>query len=115
MPADVQREFGYALYLAQAGRKHVKAKALKGFGSAGVLEVVASGEGSTFRAVHTVRIAGRVYVLQCFPKKSKRGIAQPKREMDLIRERLKEAAARQEERRGGTEGERTERSTGNAK
>jgi len=97
MPAEVQREFGYALYLAQAGRKHEKAKALKGFGSAGILEVVTSGKGSTFRAVYTVKIAGRVYVLHCFQKKSKQGIATPKPEMDLIRERLKEAEARAKE------------------
>jgi len=95
MPAEVQREFGYALYLAQAGRKHEKAKALKGFGSAGILEVVTSGKGSTFRAVYTVKIAGRVYVLHCFQKKSKQGIATPKPDMDLIRERLKEAEARE--------------------
>lgn len=97
MPADVQREFGYALYLAQAGRKHEKAKALKGFGSAGVLEVVTSGNGSTFRAVYTVKIAGRVYVLHCFQKKAKHGIATPKPDMDLIRERLKEAEAKAKE------------------
>lgn len=96
-PVEVQREFGYALYLAQAGRKHEKAKVLKGFGSAGVLEVIASGRGSTFRAVYTVKIAGRVYVLHCFQKKSKQGIATPKPEMDVIRERLKEAEARAKE------------------
>lgn len=59
MPTEVRREFGYALYRAQVGRKHVKAKALKGFGSAGILEVVTSGKGSTFRAVYTVKFADR--------------------------------------------------------
>ena len=66
---------------------------LKGFGSAGVLEVVESGAGSTYRAVYTVKIAGAVYVLHCFQKKSTSGIATPKPDMDLVRERLKAALA----------------------
>ena len=93
MPEEVQSTFGYALYLAQIGGKHDQAKALKGFGSAGVLEVVESEAGSTFRAVYTVKIAGAVYVLHCFQKKSTSGIATPKPDMDLVRERLKAALA----------------------
>lgn len=93
MPDEVQSTFGYALYLAQIGGKHDQAKALKGFGSAGVLEVVESEAGSTFRAVYTVKIAGAVYVLHCFQKKSTSGIATPKPDMDLVRERLKAALA----------------------
>lgn len=93
MPDEVQDTFGYALYLAQTGGKHVQAKPLKGFGSAGVLEVVESEAGSTYRAVYTVKIAGVVYVLHCFQKKSTSGIATPKPEMDLVRDRLKAALA----------------------
>ena len=93
MPDEVQSTFGYALYLAQIGGKHDQAKVLKGFGSAGVLEVVESEAGSTFRAVYTVKIAGAVYVLHCFQKKSTSGIATPKPDMDLVRERLKAALA----------------------
>lgn len=93
MPDEVQSTFGYALYLAQIGGKHDQAKALKGFGSAGVLEVVESEAGSTFRAVYTVKIAGAVYVLHCFQKKSTSGIATPKPDMNLVRERLKAALA----------------------
>ncbi len=93
MPGDVQDTFGYALHLAQTGGKHVQAKPLKGFGSAGVLEVVESDAGSTYRAVYTVKIAGAVYVLHCFQKKSSSGIATPKPDMDLMRERLKAALA----------------------
>ncbi len=78
MPDEVQSTFGYALYLAQTGSKHNQAKPLKSFGSAGVLEVVESEEGSTFRAVYTVKIAGAVYVLHLFQKKSVAGIATPK-------------------------------------
>lgn len=91
MPDDVQDTFGYALHLAQTGKKHGQAKPLKGFGSAGVLEVVEDTSGNTYRAVYTVRFHDAVYVLHCFQKKSTRGIATPKPDMDLIRERLKAA------------------------
>lgn len=93
MPGEVQDTFGYALHLAQTGGKHAQAKPLKGFGSAGVLEVVESQAGSTYRAVYTVKIAGAVYVLHCFQKKSTSGIATPKPDMELVRERLKAALA----------------------
>lgn len=96
MPDDVQDTFGYALHLAQAGKKHQQAKPLKGFGSAGVLEVVEDEVGSTYRAVYTVRLGSTVYVLHCFQKKSKRGIATPNPELELIRERLKAAKAHAE-------------------
>ncbi|EHW7386053.1 type II toxin-antitoxin system RelE/ParE family toxin [Escherichia coli] len=91
MPEDVQDTFGYALHLAQIGDKDDHAKPLKGFGSAGVLEVVESDSGGTYRAVYTVRFANAIYVLHCFQKKSKSGIATPKPDLDLIRERLKAA------------------------
>ena len=93
MPEDVQDTFGYALFLAQSGKKHDDAKPLKGFGSAGVLEVVEDWHGSTYRAVYTVKLAGSVYVLHCFQKKSVQGIATPKPDMDVIRERLRTAEA----------------------
>jgi phage-related protein len=91
-PSGVQDEIGYALYLAQRGEKHVAAKPLKGLGP-GVLEVVSDHRGDTFRAVYTVRLAGRVYVLHAFQKKSKRGISTPQAAIDLIRQRLKLAVA----------------------
>ena len=93
MPDEVQDSFGYALHLAQTGAKHAHAKPLKGFGSAGVLEVVESEAGSTYRAVYTVKVAAAVYVLHCFQKKSTSGIATPKPDLDLIRDRLKAALA----------------------
>jgi len=93
MPGDVQDTFGYALHQAQAGKKHEATKPLKGFGSAGVLEVVEDSGGGTFRAVYTVKFRDAVYVLHCFQKKSTQGIATPKPDMDLIRERLKAAEA----------------------
>jgi phage-related protein len=89
MPVEVRRHVGYALYAAQKGSKHDDAKVLKGFGDAGVIEVISRFDGDTFRAVYTVRFAGAVYVLHAFQKKAKRGIATPKTEMDLIHKRLK--------------------------
>lgn len=89
-PAPVQDEMGYAIYLAQRGDKHVSAKPLKGPGS-GVLEVVSDHRGDTFRSVYTVRLAERVFVLHAFQKKSKSGIATPKSEIELIKQRLKQA------------------------
>ena len=89
-PRAVREEMGYALYLAQVGEKHPSAKPVKGLGP-GVLEVVSDHRGDAYRAMYTVRFAGRVYVLHAFQKKSKKGIATPKAEMDLIRQRLKRA------------------------
>src|SRR3970282_677991 len=97
LPDDVVDVFGYALFLAQAGGKHDQAKPLRGFGSADVLEVIEDFRGDAYRAVYTVRFEERVFVLHVFQKKSKTGIATPKKEMDLIRERLKVAARRAKE------------------
>ena len=88
MPAEVVDVFGYALHLAQHGGKHPQAKPLRGFGSAGILEVVEDDDGSTYRAVYTVRFGNAVYVLHCFQKKSHKGIETPKQDIDLIRDRL---------------------------
>lgn len=89
MPEPVIDVIGYALHLAQVGLKHPQAKALKGFGSAGVLEVVEDDDGNTYRAVYTVRLKSHVYVLHCFQKKSHNGIETSKQDMDLIESRLK--------------------------
>jgi phage-related protein len=90
LPEDVQWEVGYALYEAQLGQKHKDAKPMKGLGS-GVLEIVADYRGDTFRAVYTVRFAGRVYVLHVFQKKSKRGSETPPGVIALIERRLRKA------------------------
>jgi phage-related protein len=88
-PPAVRRTFGVALFAVQLGETPPDAKPLKGFGGAGVLELIEDHKGSTYRAVYTVRFATRIYVLHAFQKKAKRGIATPKREIELIRERLK--------------------------
>ena len=93
MPEAVVDVFGYALHLAQTGSKLPQAKPLKGFGSAGVIEVVEQHVGDTYRAVYTVKFGARIYVLHCFQKKSKQGLKTPRKDVDLIRERLKIAEA----------------------
>jgi phage-related protein len=90
-PEPVEDHMGYALYLAQRGAKHRDSKTLRGFSGAGVLEVIKDFRGDTFRAVYTVRFAGAVYVLHAFQKKSKIGRETPRRDVELIRQRLREA------------------------
>ncbi len=93
LPSDVRRRFGYSLSLAQMGDQDDAAKVLKGFGGAGVLEVVENDVGGTYRAVYTVKFSEAVFVLHCFQKKSKSGITTPKVDMDIIHARLKVAEA----------------------
>lgn len=99
-PLDVRQVMGFALYLAQTGEKHLAAKPLKGFGGAGVLEVVEDHDGDTFRAVYTVKFASAVYVLHAFQKKSKSGIKTPQTDIDLIKQRLKLAEQMHKQRKG---------------
>jgi phage-related protein len=88
-PDPVRKEMGYALYLAQIGMKAPKAKPLRGFGGAGVLEVVEDFDGDAYRAVYAVKFRRAVFVLHAFQKKSKRNIETPRADMELIKARLK--------------------------
>jgi phage-related protein len=90
-PEPVQDHMGYALYVAQRGGKHRDTKTLSGFGGAGVVEVVKDFRGDTFRAVYTLRYAASVYVLHAFQKKSKTGSETPRRDIELVKQRLREA------------------------
>ena len=90
-PSAVRLEIGHALYAAQKGETDPTAKPLKGFGGRGVLEIVSDHRGDAWRSVYTVRLEGAVYVLHAFQKKSKSGIATPKKDLDLIRSRLADA------------------------
>lgn len=96
-PEPLRDHIGYALYVAQCGGKHRDAKPLRGFGGAVVLEIVKDFRGDAFRGVYTLRYAGAVYVLHAFQKKSKTGWETPARDMDLIRQRLREAKHMAEE------------------
>jgi len=90
-PEDVKDVMGFALRQAQQGGKHPCTKPLSGFKGAGVLEVVENHDGDTYRAVYTVRVKDKIYVLHAFQKKSKKGIKTPQKEMDIIKARLKRA------------------------
>jgi phage-related protein len=99
LPTDVRRLFGYALSLAQAGDQHDSAKVFHGIGSDGMLEIVEDDVGGTYRAVYTLKFKEAVFVLHCFQKKSKRGTATPRGDIDIIRSRLKVAEALAKEQR----------------
>jgi len=88
-PEEVKDDIGYALFEAQEGRKPAAAKPLKGFGGAGVLEIIEDFSGDTYRAVYTVNFKKVIYVLHCFQKKSKHGIKTPPQHLTLIKRRLK--------------------------
>ena len=90
-PEEVRLRVGGALWEAQKGGKAPWAKPLKGYGGTGVVEIVDDHDGDTYRAVYTVRFAGFVYVLHAFQKKSKSGIATPKKDLALIETRLRRA------------------------
>ena len=101
LPAGIQRIFGRALNLVQHDLEPVEAKSMRGFGGRQVLELRASDEHGTYRAVYTVRIAGAIYVLHAFQKKSHKGIKTDKQDIELMIERLKWAEQDAEWRRKG--------------
>jgi phage-related protein len=91
LPVPIRKFFGHALNFAQRGDKYDAAKVLKGFGGGGVLEIVEDGRGGTYRSVYTIKFKEAVFVLHVFQKKSKHGIATPKMDTDIVRERLRVA------------------------
>jgi len=101
LPVDVRKFFGHALNFAQEGEQHDAAKVMKGFGGAGVLEVVEDDADGTYRAVYTVKFKEAVFVLHCFQKKSKSGIATPQKDIQIIQARMKIAEAMAKELRNG--------------
>ena len=91
IPGGGERSSRLCAAFGAGGGKHPSAKPLKGFGGASTLEVVSDFDGDTFRAVYTVKLKGAVYALHAFQKKSKKGIATPTKEMEIIKDRLKAA------------------------
>ena len=89
LPGEVKREIGHALHMEEIGEKSHKAKRLKGF--SGVIEIVSDYETNTYRAVYAIKIDDNIYVLHVFQKKSKRGIATTRRDLDTIKRRLQTA------------------------
>jgi phage-related protein len=97
LPRKMQREIGFALYMAHIGLQHINVKPLSGFGGRGVLEIVEDDKGGTYRAVYTVKFKEAIYVLHAFQKKSKKGKETPKQEKELIIKRLKLAEQKHNE------------------
>jgi phage-related protein len=100
-PDLVQDAMGFALYLAQLGEMSAAAKPLKGFGGAGIVEIVEDHDGNAYRAVYTVKFAGAIYVLHAFHKKSRKGIKTPQDDIELIKRRLRVAEQDYQSRFGG--------------
>src|SRR5580658_293957 len=90
MPVAVKKEFGGALHAVQDGRTPEGATTLKGKAS-GAMQLSEDHDGETYRAVYTVEMDDVIYVLHCFHKKSKSGIATPQADINLIALRLKDA------------------------
>ena len=89
-PDEVKQVFGAAIYYAQLGGKHPQATPMKGHKGAGVLEIVEDHVGDTYRCMYTVRYADKIYVLHAFQKKSKKRIATPQADIDVINSRLRD-------------------------
>ncbi len=90
-PEEVKQVFGFALYVAQQGEIPLGAVKMKGL--QGVVELKESDADGTYRAMYTAKIKGKVVVLHAFQKKSKKGITTPAPDIELIKERLKQAKA----------------------
>ncbi len=95
-PDEVQASVGYALQLVQAGETPADAKPFKGV-SSGVYEISKRYDTDTYRSVYAVKIGEKIYVLHAFQKKSKQGIKTPQSDVDLIKQRYKDALAREQE------------------
>lgn len=92
-PVLTRGAMGYALHIAQEGKKHEHAKVLSGMGSAKILEIRENDRSGTYRVIYTIEMEDFVFVLHAFQKKSKSSISTPKQELDLLKNRLKEAKA----------------------
>lgn len=92
-PPEVRHMAGYVLHHAQLGKKHEHIKVLSGMGSACIAEIKESGPNGTYRIIYSIEMKGFLFVLHAFQKKSKTGIATPKQELELLKNRITEAKA----------------------
>lgn len=90
-PKSIRQAMGFALYLVQGGEKPSSSKVLSGMGNAKILEIRENDISGTYRAIYTIEMKDCVFVLHVFQKKSKTGKETPKKELDLLKARLKEA------------------------
>ena len=93
MPPSVRKGIGDKLFMVQEGLRPPGCKTLTGFGNANVCEIVENGRGGTYRAVYTIAVKDRVYVLHVFQKKSTIGRKTSPLDMALIKARLKEVSS----------------------
>jgi phage-related protein len=77
-----------ALTIAAEGGKADIAKPMHGLGS-GVFEIALPFRGNAFRVVYVVQLGEEIWVVDAFQKRATQGIKTPKREIDLIKDRLK--------------------------
>jgi len=96
-PDGAQDKIGTALQRTQYGSRPASVRTLSGFGSANVAEIKVSDDGDAYRAVYTARFAEYIFVLHAFQKKSSHGAETAKRDVEMIRVRLKLAEAMYEE------------------
>ena len=89
-PKGAQKLIGDELQLIQFGEMPSNTKPFKGVGS-GVFEIAIRYATDAYRAVLAVQLGEKIYVLHSFQKKAKKGIATPKMDVDLIRQRYNEA------------------------
>jgi phage-related protein len=89
-PPEARRLMGGQLQLMQYGGMPKDAKPFRGVGS-GVMEIALRHDGEAYRTVVALQLGRTIYVLHAFQKKSKKGIATPKHDVDLIKQRYKEA------------------------
>lgn len=89
-PRDAQKLIGDELQLLQFGGMPRDAKPFKGVGS-GVFEIAIRYDTDAFRTVLAVQLGQKIYVLHAFQKKSKTGVKTPKQDVEVIRQRYKEA------------------------
>ena len=87
-PPAVQDEATDALTAIAEGGTPEVAKPLAGLGS-GIWELAIRERGDAFRVVYALQIADDIWVIHAFQKKSKSGIATPKHEIDLVKDRIK--------------------------
>ncbi len=87
-PLEARQKIVGALKIAAEGEKADIAKPMKGLGS-GVFEIAFRHNTNAYRVVYAVQIGEDLWVIHAFQKKAKKGIATPKKEIDLIKQRIK--------------------------
>lgn len=89
-PEDVVQKIGYKIQLIQSGNIPTDTKPFRGVGS-GVFEIAIKHDKEAYRCVQALQLGNKIYILHVFQKKSKKGIETAKQDVDLIKQRYREA------------------------